>query len=203
MAPVARNLVFALSFGVAAYVVVAYAFMPLGALVHPDMRAAFTTHAAGVYVHAFGATVALVLGPLQFSSRLRRRFPAAHRWCGRLYLAAGVLVGGLAGASLAWHAYGGAIARLGFATLAALWLFTGWRAYRAARAGSFAAHRAWMERNFALTFAAVTLRIYVPLSAALGIEFAVAYPVIAWLCWVPNLLLAQWHAGRDPAANAA
>jgi hypothetical protein len=84
-----------------------------------------------------------------------------------------------------------------------LWLFTGWRAYRAARAGAFAAHRAWMVRNFALTFAAVTLRIYVPLSAALGIEFAVAYPFITWLCWVPNLLLAQWHAGRNAAANAA
>jgi hypothetical protein len=49
-----------------------------------------------------------------------------------------------------------------------------------------------MIRNFSLTFAAVTLRIYVPLSIALGIPFEQAYPAIAWLCWVPNLAVAEW-----------
>jgi hypothetical protein len=47
-------------------------------------------------------------------------------------------------------------------------------------------------RNFALTFAAVTLRIYLPLSNVVGIDFDVAYPVIAWIAWVPNLLVAEW-----------
>jgi hypothetical protein len=48
-----------------------------------------------------------------------------------------------------------------------------------------------MIRSFALTFAAVTLRIYLPLSLAAGLDYADSYPVIAWLCWVPNLLVAQ------------
>ena len=46
-------------------------------------------------------------------------------------------------------------------------------------------------RNFALTFAAVTLRVYLPTSMALGVPFESAYPLIAWLCWVPNLLVAE------------
>ncbi|MEQ1730362.1 MAG: DUF2306 domain-containing protein [Vicinamibacterales bacterium] len=49
-----------------------------------------------------------------------------------------------------------------------------------------------MIRSFALTYAAVTLRLYVPLSMAAGVPFDVAYPVIAWACWVPNLLVAEW-----------
>ena len=48
-----------------------------------------------------------------------------------------------------------------------------------------------MIRSFALTFAAVTLRLYIPASQMAGIPFDTAYPVIAWLCWVPNLLVAE------------
>jgi hypothetical protein len=49
-----------------------------------------------------------------------------------------------------------------------------------------------MIRNYALTFAAVTLRIWLPLlSEVAGIEFVNAYRAVAWLCWIPNLYVAQ------------
>jgi len=38
----------------------------------------------------------------------------------------------------------------------------------------------------------VSLRILLPLSGLSGIPFATAYPAVAWLCWIPNLLLAEW-----------
>jgi hypothetical protein len=47
-----------------------------------------------------------------------------------------------------------------------------------------------MERSLT-EFAAVMLRIYIPLSQIAGLDYAEAYPAIAWLCWVPNLLVAQ------------
>jgi len=81
--------------------------------------------------------------------------------------------------------------RLGFACLALGWLYTGLRAYLAIRAHDIVSHRRWMVRNFALTFGAVTLRLWLPASMAFGIAFELAYPVIAWLCWVPNLLVAE------------
>ena len=181
-----------LSLGVAGYAVGVYGFLPLGVALHPDMRATFEAHRMGVYAHVFASAVALALGPVQFSARLRAARPGLHRWLGRLYLGVGVLVGGGAGLFMAFHAFGGLAARLGFACLAALWLYTGFRAYRAIRARDVAAHCRWMVRNFALTFAAVTLRLWMPASIVLGIPFENAYPVIAWLCWIPNLVLAEY-----------
>lgn len=180
-----------LSLAVAGYAVAVYGFLPVGALVHPDMRATFAAHPVGIYAHVFGAAVALVLGLFQFSSTLRERRPVLHRRLGRLYLVVGVLVGGLSGLFMAFHALGGLPSRLGFACLVVAWLYSGSRAYFAVRARDFMAHRRWMVRNFALTFAAVTLRLYLPASVALGVTFEVAYPVIAWLCWLPNLVAAE------------
>jgi uncharacterized membrane protein len=185
-----------LSLGVAAYALVVYAFLPLGVAIHPDMRAGFEAQRAAVYTHVFAAMFALALGPFQFSQRLRARHLTLHRWMGRLYLGVGVLIGGIAGLYMAFHAFGGAVARMGFACLALAWLYTGARAYLAIRSRDVAAHRRWMVRNFALAFAAVTLRIWVPASFATGLEFAAAYAVIAWLCWVPNLVVAELAFNR-------
>jgi hypothetical protein len=58
-----------------------------------------------------------------------------------------------------------------------------------------------MIRNYALTFAGVMLRIYVPVSGAAGIDFLTAYQAIAWMCWMPNLLVAQWIISRTLPAR--
>jgi hypothetical protein len=55
-----------------------------------------------------------------------------------------------------------------------------------------------MVRNFAPAFVAVTLRLWLPGSMAAGVPFGLAYPVIAWLCWVPNLIVAEWVLKRTP-----
>lgn len=180
-----------LSVAVAAYAVVGYTAAPMGALVHPDMGPGFRTHAVGVYTHVFAAAFALLLGPLQFSARLRRARPALHRLSGGLYLGFGVLLGGLAGLYLAQFAHGGPVARLGFGTLAVCWLYTGLQAYLAIRRRDVRSHQRWMMRNFALAFAAVMLRVYIPLSFVVGLDFERAYALIAWLCWVPNLVVAE------------
>jgi hypothetical protein len=53
-------------------------------------------------------------------------------------------------------------------------------------------HQNWMIRCYSLAFAAVTLRIYLPLSqAVLHADFLTSYRIISWLCWVPNLLAAE------------
>jgi hypothetical protein len=48
-----------------------------------------------------------------------------------------------------------------------------------------------MIRSFALTAAAITLRMYLPLIFVFHWNFSVAYPAIAWLCWIPNALAAE------------
>jgi uncharacterized membrane protein len=185
-----------LSLAIAGYAIGVYGFLPLGSLVYPGMRDVFVAHPASTYAHIFAASVALLLGPFQFSTRLRTSRPGVHRWMGRVYLAIGVLVGGVAGLIMSFNAFGGPIARVGFACLALTWLYTGFSAYRAIRASDTASHRRWMVRNFALTFAAVTLRIWLPGSMAAGVDAEVAYRIIAWLCWVPNLLVAEFVFNR-------
>jgi uncharacterized membrane protein len=182
-----------LSIGVAVYAAIGYGLMPLGSLVHPDMKASFVAHPLGVNLHVFAAAVALLLGPFQFSARLRRARINLHRWMGRVYLSVGVLIGGVSGLYISQFAFGGPVAKLGFATLAVCWLYTGLCAFLAIRRGAVDEHRKWMVRNFSLTFAAVMLRLYLPASIFAGADFSVAYPIIAWLCWAPNLVFAEWR----------
>lgn len=193
MRSISNGLLYFLTLGAAGYAVFAYGFLPLGSLVHFDMKANFLAHSTGIYAHVFASIVALTLGPFQFSTRLRQKHTNFHRWLGRIYLGVGVLVGGFSGLYMSQYAFGGLVAKLGFAALAALWLYTGLRAYLAILRGAIAEHRKWMVRNFSLTFAAVTLRLYLPASIVAGVEFSLAYPVIAWLCWVPSLAFAEWR----------
>lgn len=147
-------------------------------------------------VHVAGAVTALALGSLQFVARWRRR-GRPHRWIGRVYVL-GCLVGGAAGLILATASSAGPIASAGFGALAVLWLATTLLGWRAAVQRRFEAHRRWMIRSWALTLAAVTLRIYLPSVVVLELPFLEAYRAISWLCWVPNLLLAEvWLRARS------
>jgi Predicted membrane protein (DUF2306) len=79
-----------------------------------------------------------------------------------------VLGGGLSALYISQFAFGGSVARLGFALLAVCWLYTGARAFLAIRATRIISHREWMIRNVALTSAAVTLRVYLPAALVVG-----------------------------------
>ena len=177
-----------LATGVAAYAGLAL-LMP--AVRPPFIQSLFANTPVAVAAHLAGGIVAIVLGALQVNSRLRKRYLSGHRWIGRVYVIA-VAVGGTAGLILAFNSYGGLVTHFGFGMMAVCWLASTGIAYRHIRNGDKKAHRAWMLRSYALTLAAVTLRIYLPLSQIAGIEFSEAYPAIAWLCWVPNLLFVEW-----------
>lgn len=179
------------SVGVAGYALYAYTLVPLGDLVHPDMKAAFNANKLTIYAHIFGSLLALLLGPWQFIPSLRARFPKLHRISGRLYLGIGVGVGGVAGFFAALNAFGGWSSQIGFALLAITWLFTGVMALVNIRAGDVNAHRRWMIRNFSLALAAVTLRIQLGLFTLGGVPFETFYPWLAWISWLPNLIIAE------------
>ncbi|WP_168074206.1 DUF2306 domain-containing protein [Caulobacter sp. SSI4214] len=149
-------------------------------------------------LHVAGAATALLIAPFQVLPGLRARRPGLHRVMGRIYVA-GCLAGGMGGLVLAFGSTAGPIATAGFGLLALAWLATTVQAWRMALARRVAEHRAWMIRSMALTLAAVTLRLYLPFAALGPIPFFDAYRAIAFLCWVPNLLLAEvWLKRRGP-----
>ena len=182
-----------LSLGVAGY---AYHYLLPGAVAPPGIKANPRAY-PWLFVHAGLAATAMLLGPFQFLQPLRMRRPRLHRWIGRTYVFA-CLTGGAAGFVLATGSTAGPIARVGFAALAVSWVVTTSMAWRMALARRFDEHRRWMIRSFALTFAAVTLRLYLPLLPLVGVQFLDGYRAISWLCWVPNLVVAELYLARRP-----
>lgn len=140
-------------------------------------------------VHVAGAATALLIAPLQIVPQLRGS--RVHRWLGRVYVA-GCLAGGIAGVFLAFGTTAGPIATLGFACLGVLWIACTAIAWRMAVTRRVTDHKAWMIRSFALTLSAVTLRAYLPAADLFGLPPLASYRAISFLCWVPNILIAEW-----------
>ena len=152
----------------------------------------FAKYLVPLRFHIAGGMGALLAGPWQFSEKLRIRSLEFHRWLGRFYLVS-VVLGSIAGFIMATVSMEGLPTHLGFGILAVLWFVTAAQGYRFAVKGDMEIHREWMIRNFALSLAAVTLRNWLPLMLfAFHWPFRTAYIIVAWLCWIPNLLVAEW-----------
>jgi uncharacterized membrane protein len=156
--------------------------------VSEELRPNLLRHPFLFYTHVVIAPFALLIGVWQFLPPTRRN--SYHRWAGRLYM---VFVGiaSIAGFVIATSSESGAAAGIGFMILAVLWLGATAKAYFLARAGNFVAHRTWMVRSYALTCAAITLRIIVPTGIALGQGFTRSYIAAAWGSWIINLVIAE------------
>ena len=183
---------------VAAYAGAVLLFPTFGA---PFLHERLADMPLAVVAHLSGGATALFAGAFQVNAALRRRALRVHRWLGRVYVA-GVAVGGAGGLVLATRSQGGLVTHWGFGLLAIVWLVTTTAGYVRIRQRDDVTHRRWMLRSYALTFAAVTLRIYLPLAMIGGIPFIEAYRVISWACWVPNLVAIEWWLRRSVRVGA-
>lgn len=163
----------------------------------PELAPSFRVRPLTVLAHTMFGPIALVLGLVNLLPAMRQhRRWIAHRWVGRTYLVS-ALVLGIAGLSLAFHAAGGAVARVGFVLLAVLTLTAAVQGYRYIKTGNVRQHREWMLRSYALIFGAVTLRIWLPLLIiAYQGQFLPAYRWVAWVSWVPNLIFVEYWIRR-------
>ncbi len=104
--------------------------------------------------HALFATLALLIGPIQFSSHFRQRHLKLHRILGRVYVTSVFLAAPLA-MSITWNRP----LRLGTLTQASAWLICTSAAFLTARNRQITQHRQWMARSYAVTFTFVLLRL--------------------------------------------
>lgn len=193
------SLAAALSVAVAMF---SYRYLPRMGLMDPDILANLFAR-PWLDVHVAGAATALLLGPFQFLPGLREKHWRLHRWMGRTYVV-GCIAGGVGGFIMAFGSKAGPVATVGFATLAVCWIIANAQAWRMALARRFVAHRAWMIRSFAMTFAAVTLRLDLVVLPLFGLSQDDAYVAGAYVSWIPNLVLAELNlrgafAGRPRA----
>ena len=161
----------------------------------PYFHDKYVTHLWLVRTHGVAGALDLLLGPWLLSARVRRSWPRLHRVLGKLYFLA-LVPAVFTGLALSTIAYGGFPAQSALVALSLGWGYSGWRALRAIRVGDVSRHRWWMFRHYALTLAAVSLRIQSAWRLGLGEDFPAIYAQCAWFSWLPNLVLAEWWLRR-------
>ena len=104
--------------------------------------------------HTLAGIFALVIGPINFSSRIRERHRKLHRVLGRVYVIA-VFVGAFTGIALA----SGRPGLPGTSMQAAAWIVCTTAAFITARNRQIVQHWQWMARSYAVTFTFVSSRV--------------------------------------------
>jgi uncharacterized membrane protein len=150
----------------------------------------------GFYVHIVCGGVALFVGWTQFVKSLRIRYLQLHRNLGKLYVLM-VCMSGVAAVCIAPFSSTGWVASLGFGSLGVVWLYFTLQAYRSVIRRDLRRHESHMVYSYSACLAAVTLRLWLPLLLIVfRLDFSVAYPMVAWLSWVPNLVVAHSIVSR-------
>jgi hypothetical protein len=163
----------------------------------------YENHRPLFLIHIACGIGALATGVFQFVASIRRARPATHRRLGTIYTSA-VLIGATTGFPLSFLMLGASTAATrrdflpvvgSFAVLAIVWASATIIAWRRARERRLDEHRAWMMRSYALTLAAVTLRVVASVTVVLtgDVTFSVH---VAVLSWPLNLAIAEWLLRR-------
>jgi uncharacterized membrane protein len=146
--------------------------------------------------HGLCAACALILGPLQFSDRLRQKYAKLHRVIGRFYVA-GVFIGAPLGLYIQYFEERmGGTRGFTLATVAdaGIWISTTAIAMYFILNGKVQQHRQWMTRSFAVALVFLEVRVVAGLT---GWETPAAFEAIVWMCVALSLFFAdvilQWQ----------
>jgi uncharacterized membrane protein len=138
--------------------------------------------------HGLAGACALLLGPMQFSERLRERFRQLHRVVGRIYIS-GVFVAAPLGFYIQYFQQRMGVPRsfsIAAAADAALWMTTTGIAMIFILKGKVQQHRQWMTRSFAVALVFLEVRV---IGGVTGWESlgAHANETIVWACLLMSL----------------
>ncbi|SKC00488.1 Predicted membrane protein [Soonwooa buanensis] len=154
----------------------------------PEYLTIFHTH---VYTSIFVLIAGFVA--LFFNKSLK----ILHRFSGRIYVILTLVFSSTSGIYMGFFANGGIFSKISFIILGILWFYTTYKAYQEIRNRNIQAHRHWMWRSYALCFSAVTLRLWKVILVYLFHPNPMdVYQIIAWLGWIPNVLLVEYLIKR-------
>ncbi|WP_241330164.1 DUF2306 domain-containing protein [Chryseobacterium arthrosphaerae] len=141
------------------------------------------------FAHIIFGGLALFIGWRQFGESFRNKYIMMHRSIGKIYVVS-VLISSVSAIYMGVYANGGVVSAAGFICLGFIWLITTVMGVVSVRKKEMTRHGQFMIYSYACTFAAVTLRLWYPLLKNMTHDPAGSYIVVAWLCWVPNILVA-------------
>lgn len=144
------------------------------------------------YIHVFSGMMVILIAPFQFFDIIRNKYIKLHRLAGKFYVYGILLFAAPTGIIMAFYAEGGFWSTIAFLIMGVLWLVSTLIAVIKIKNKNLHEHKIWMMRSFALSFAAVTLRLLVPaFSEILGYEKELIIVSTAWLSWLLNLFIAE------------
>ena len=145
------------------------------------------------YIHVYTAIFTLIAGFTQFSTALLAKYRRVHKMIGYLYVVIVIFLAAPSGIFIGYYANGGVTAKISFMLLGILWLFFTAKAINAILNRNIVKHEQFMLRSFALAFSAITLRLWKVILVYLFHPAPMdVYQIIAWLGWIPNLLLIEY-----------
>jgi len=140
------------------------------------------------YLHIVFGGLSLFIGWIQFLPKIRIQRPKIHRTVGKVYILS-VFFSSISAIYLGFFANEGIISSVGFISLGIVWLASTLLAFYEIKRWRINEHQKWMIISYAACFSAVTLRIYMPILNNF-LEPGTTYKTVAWLCWVPNIIVA-------------
>ena len=144
------------------------------------------------YLHVISGMLVILIGPFQFIKKFRNKNLNLHRLLGKTYVYAILLIAAPTGLIMAFYAEGGWWSTWAFIIMSLLWFYTTIMAVVKIKQKDIKSHQKWMYRSYALSFAAVTLRLLVP-SMSYWTTFSEEFIIVstAWLSWMINLLFVE------------
>lgn len=144
------------------------------------------------YSHVLAAGLILVLGLFQLRTTLSLRWRKLHRFLGKCYAYGVLFFAAPGGLVMSFFINRGPWVLTSFILQSICWFVFTALAVRAVKKGNIEEHGRWMWRSYALTFAAVTLRLYVFLfTSSYDMSAPEAYGIIAWASWTINLVAVE------------
>lgn len=150
-------------------------------------------------LHIIPGTVFMLLGPLQFITTIRNRWPKIHRWSGWAFITAGLVTAITAiTVNLVFPLVGGLFKSLAVYIFSAYQIIALLIALQAILRRNIKSHRAWMIRSFAIGLSVSTMRLFfVPVYFLYGLpnDFTIALGM--WVGFVLNILVAEFILWRE------
>jgi hypothetical protein len=150
------------------------------------------------YSHVLISGIILVAGFFQLFPKSSSKYKRIHRIIGYIYVMGILFFAAPGGVVMSLFIGRGPWVLASFITLSVLWFYFTSKAFSEIRKRNIAAHKQWMWRSYALTFSAVTLRLYIFITSyGFDLSKSEAYATLAWVSWVPNLVLVEILMNRS------
>lgn len=151
------------------------------------------------YLHVFSSSFIIFSGLFQFNRWTINKHPRIHKTLGYIYISLLLLISGPAGLIMSLYANGGIYAQISFVSLSLCWILFTLIAFILVLQRKYVQHGKWLLRSYALTLSAVTLRLYLMLIHYFNVDINPidSYILVAYLSWVPNLIVAEIMIQRN------